>query len=162
MYGHVCGILAAHNKDCTIIDVGCGNLPNLYEIKRHLSKHNIRCKTIGIDVDICDIEVDRFVHRDVRDVKIPCTADIVISRHVFDMCNTKTKFSNVVRASADMLKKDGLMITETYSSDALKSRCGTFHSCLTQTMTKTEAINHAKTCYKTYYDKCQHGSIHYE
>ena len=33
MYGHVCGILAADNKDCTIIDVGCGNLPNLYEIK---------------------------------------------------------------------------------------------------------------------------------
>ena len=159
VYGHACTVLADRNRDCTIVDVGCKNRPHLHEIKRHLLRHNIRCKTIGIDDDPYDTEVDRFINKDVRDVRMPSTADVVVGRYVFHMCNTKTEFRDIIRASADILKKDGLMITDVYTYKMTKPRRKpVLQYMFTQSMTKKDALAHADMCYGKCYEKCPHGT----
>ena len=78
VYGDACDFLAERNRDCTIVDACCRNMPYLHEIKRHLlNRHNVRCRTIGIDVDIYDIEVDRFINKEISKVDMPGIADVV-------------------------------------------------------------------------------------
>ena len=76
--GEACRILTLKNKPCTVVDAGCGNMPKLYELKRHLKTHNIECHTIGIDIFPSDIEADEFINKDIFDVKMKNIADVVI------------------------------------------------------------------------------------
>ena len=159
VYGDACDLLAERNRDCTIVDVGCRNLPYLHEIKRHLlNSHHIRCRTIGIDGSLFDIEVDRFINKEISKVDMPGIADVVTSRHVFVMCYLEKKFRNVVRASADMLKDDGVMITDLECCETPKLRPGVIAiNWLPRVMTKQDALEHADMCFRRCYEKCPHG-----
>ena len=53
-----------------------------HEVQRHLRKHGIEARTIGIDTNECDAEVDEFIHADMRDVELPSVADAVICSYV--------------------------------------------------------------------------------
>ena len=159
VYGGACDLLAERNRDCTIVDVGCHNLPYLHEIKRHLlNRHHIRCRTIGIDVDIYDIEVDRFINKEIYKVDMPGIADVVTSRYVFVICYTEKQFRNTVRASANMLKDDGVMITDLEGCETPKPRLGErIINWLPRVMTKQDALEHADMCFGLCMEKCPHG-----
>ena len=159
VYGNACDLLAERNRDCTIVDVGCHNLPYLHEIKRHLlNRHHIRCRTIGIDVDIYDIEVDRFINKEISKVDMPDIADVVTSRYVFVICYTEKQFRNTVRASANMLKDDGVMITDLEGCETPKPILGvTDMNRFPRVMTKKDALEHADMCFRQCYEKCPHG-----
>ena len=159
VYGDACDLLAERNRDCTIVDVGCCNLPHLHEIKRHLlNSHHIRCRTIGIDEDIHDIEVDRFINKEISKVDMPRVADVVTSRHVFVMRYPERKFRNAVRASANMLKDDGVMITNLEGCETPKPRPGEIAiNCFPRVMTKQDALEHADMCFRLCMEKCPHG-----
>ena len=154
VYKDACALLAWKNTDCTIIDVGCGNFPHLHELKRHLLAHDIQCHTVGIDNQQCDIEVDEMIEKDVRDVKMPCTADVVTSSYFFTMLNDGTAFRDVVNACADMLKDDGVMITNRLKHWPLET---TLQELEVKIMNKNDAHKHAEQCYGVVFEKCRHG-----
>ena len=110
--GEVCVWLAERKRDCTIIDAGFGGGTGLHEAQRHPRRHGIEARTIGIDINECDAEVDKFIRADMRDVALPDTADIVICNHVlgFFQCDAPG-FKKAVENCADWLKPDGLFCT---------------------------------------------------
>ena len=109
-------------------------------------------------MDIYDIEVDRFINKEISKVDMPGIADVVTSRHVFVMCYLEKKFRNVVRVSANMLKDDGVMITDLESCETPKPRLGeTDINWFPRVMTKQDALEHADMCFRLCMKKCPHG-----
>ena len=159
VYGEACAALVGRGKDCVIVDAGCGSDNNLHEIQRHLRKHGIESRTIGIDIDDCDIEVDEFVRGDVRQVKIASAADVVTCRAFLDIFDNTESFSGAVRACAGFIKEDGLLIID-------MNECATWQMKImrrigvnsgTKIMSKPQALEHAKKCFRKCLQKCPHG-----
>ena len=80
-HGEACAWLAERKRDCTIIDAGFGGVAGPHETQRHLRRHGIEARTIGIDINECDAEADEFIHADMRDVELPGVADVVVCNH---------------------------------------------------------------------------------
>ena len=112
VYGKICVWLAERQRDCTIIDAGFGGGTGLHEAQRHLRKHGIEARTIGIDIAEYDAKVDEFIHADMRDVELPGMADVVVCHHVlgFFQCDAPL-FKKAVENCADWMRSDGLFCT---------------------------------------------------
>ena len=94
IYGEATVWLAERKRDCIIIHAGFGGHYGLHELQRHLHKHGIKARTIGIDTWAWDAEVDEFIQSDIRDVKLPGVADMMICRavtHFFNYDSTEFK-----------------------------------------------------------------------
>lgn len=158
VYNDACLLMAWKNADCTVIDVGCGTFPHLHELKRHLLAHDIWCNTIGIDIQECDIEADEVMEKDVRDVKIPCMADVVTCSHFLTVLRDKTVFRDAVMACADMLRDDGILIVNIQKRATLKTALKLVRQEMgVKIMTKKDALKHAEYCCGTVFEKCEHG-----
>ena len=159
IYGEACVWLAERKRDCTIIHAGFGGHYGLYELQRHLRKHDINAHTIGIDIQVWDAEVDEFIQSDIRDVKLPGVADMVICHavtHFFD--DDSTEFKKMIENCADWLKPDGVLFTDidrprTLRKRFLRQRPGE----QMRAMSKNEAMDHADKCHLLKADKCNHG-----
>ena len=78
-------------------------------------------------------------------------ADVVTSKHVFMICCTEKQFRNMVCSSANMLKDDGVMITDTVGCDPPKLIPGvTNANIFSRVMTKKYAIPERLTKQKIY------------
>lgn len=158
VYGDACILMAWKNVDCTVVDAGCGTFPYLHELKRHLFFHGIRCHTIGIDIQECDIEADEVVKKDVRDVKMTGVADVVTSGYFFTMLYDRTVFKDAVTACAGMLKDDGVLIVNILKRMTLKTALKLARpETGVKIMTKEDALKHAEYCCGTVFEKCKHG-----
>ena len=161
VYGYADMFLVDRNRSCTLIDVGCRESENPLKIKHHLLQHGIRCNTIGIDNDknVHNRFVDRFVHMDVLDVRMPHSADAVTCSYVLSMCYDSYEFGGIMRACADMLKKDGIMVLNIFrwiNRYKKEQRCvGTNY----RVMTKKDALDHADDCFNVAMKKCRHGIV---
>ena len=158
-YGEACVWLAERKHDCTIIDVGFGGGTGLHEVQRHLRRHGIEARTIGIDIQKCDAEIDEFIHADMRDVKLPGAADVVICHYVLGGFNANAAgFQRAVENCADWLKPDGLFFTnlrkDLTSTDYLNG--GSPYSLL-RAMSKVETKEHAAQCHRMMAERCPHG-----
>ena len=158
VYGEACRLLVERGRDCTIVDVGCGSMPNLYEMKRHLPKHGIKLHTIGIDVVPRDIEVDRFIQSDIMEVDLPGIADAVVCRGVFEIFRDEDSFRMAVLASAGMLKRDGMLFLDLEHCMTWRFRLARMVPWFdSKIMTKDEALDHAQSCFGVCLEKCPHG-----
>lgn len=175
-YNDALNLLIWKNKDCVLVDVGCSYNPHLHEIKRHLKKHNIECRTIGIDVLDEDIEVDIFLRKNIYEVNMDNVADVVVCNAIFTMAHNedglkrkrffsdKTIFKQCVDNCANMLKNNGVMVISLLHKDAVekpdrndKSPTGI------KIMNKSDLFKHANECCNKYFEGCKHGlSITYD
>ena len=159
MYGEVCMWLAERKRDCTIIDAGFGGGTGLHEVQRHLRKHGIEARTIAIDDVEFDAEVDEFIHADMRSVKLPGVADIVICTRVLSLFKYDVPgFKKAVENCADWLKPDGLFCTDpnTCQISMDHSNGG---SWFLRFMSKDETREHAAQCHPMARKRCPHGKI---
>ena len=159
MYGEACIWLAERKRDCTIIDAGFNGNYGLYQIQRHLRRHGIKARTIGIDIHKYDSEVDEFIHADIRDVNLPGVADVVLCRNVVGIFDDDaTGFKNVVGNFAAWLKPDGILYVDIEQSRTLRNKLGKYWpGTIMRAMTKSEAEEHSKECHLAKSDKCHHG-----
>ena len=156
VYGEVCVLLAERKLDCTIIDAGFGGGAELHEVQRHLRRHGIEASTIGIDVAEYDAEVDKFIHADMRDVKLPGMADVVICKHVLSFFKFNASgFKKAVENCADWLKPDGLFFTTLGTCQP--PAVGTINSGFLRAMSKDETGKHAAQCHDAVGELCPHG-----
>ena len=143
---------------CIIIDAGFAGNSGLHEMQRHLKLHGISVRTIGIDVHEFDAEVDEFVHADMRDVKLPGAADMVIFRgvvHHFD--GSAADFQRAVGNCADWLKPDRVLFTDIERWRTLAHRLWRYRpGIVMRAMSKNEAKEHADECHLES-DECPHG-----
>lgn len=157
-YGEACRLLSIKNKDCTVVDVGCGMSPTLHELQRHLREHGVKCHTVGIDITQPNKEVDEFIHSNILDVDLHDVADIVIGVSFFPQFKDRTSWKKAVRISANMLKTDGILIIDiesrvTWRMRLLRLRPDSDY----KKMTKEEALQHAEQCFNACLEKCPHG-----
>lgn len=151
--------LAERKRDCTIIDAGFGGGTDLHEVQRHLRKHGIEARTIGIDVVEFDAEIDEFIHADMRDVELPGVADVVICSYVLGCFRANmTGFQRAVKNCADWLKPDGLFFTDLAKprTPTESQNVGNPHS-LIRAMSKDETREHAAQCHRMMAEWYQHG-----
>ena len=116
-------------------------------------------RTIGIDIQKCDAEIDEFIHADMRDVKLLGAADVVICHYVLGGFNANAAgFQRAVENCADWLKPDGLFFTnlrkDLTSTDYLNG--GSPYSLL-RAMSKVETKEHAAQCHRMMAERCPHG-----
>ena len=148
VYGNACKALVERNRDCVIIDAGCGSDLKLFQIKRHLNRHGITAHTIGIDPWKYDIIVDEFHKDKIQNVKLPNIADAVVARAVLSM--NPQEFENIVNKIASFLKPTGLVFIGMPSKSNWNPG--------TKVLSKFDAIDHAKYCdSKTMLEECNHG-----
>ena len=166
-FGEACRILSIKNSDCTVADVGCLSMLQLRELQRHMSVHGIKCDIIGIDINPSGFDGDEFVQKNILDVSIHDVsmhdvADIVVCENFFGQFErSHESWSKAVRNSANILKNDGIMITQVTECVSWVSRMFT-RGGLSQKyikMTKNEALEHADRCFKMCSKKCGHGSV---
>ena len=174
-YHDALNLLVWKNKDCVLVDVGCSYNPNLHEIKRHLKKHNIECRTVGIDVLDEDIEVDIFLRKNIYEIKnMDNIADVVICRAIFTMAHSetgvnkkrffsdKTIFKQCVDNCANILKNNGVMIISLLYKD-IAEKPYSKHGPIDKSpigikiMNKSDLFKHANECCNKYFDGCKHG-----
>ena len=169
-YNDVLNLLVWKNKDCVLVDIGCGYNPNLHEIKRHLKKHDIECRTVGIDVLDEDIEVDLFLMKSIYEVNMDNIADVVICNAIFTMAHSetglkgkrffsdKTIFKQCVDNCANMLKNDGVMIISLMHKHAVeKSDNNDKYPLSIKIMNKSDVFKHASDCCNKFFEDCDHG-----
>ena len=157
VYGKICVWLAERQRDCTIIDAGFGGKTALHEVQRHLRKHGIEARTIGIDIAEYDAEVDEFIHADMCDVELPGVADVVVCNHVLSFFKSKPfRFKKAVENCADWMRSDGRFFTDL---DAYRPPTGTgaFSGCFLRAMSKDETGEHAAQCHHRIGELCPHG-----
>ena len=158
LYGEATIWLAERKRDCTVIDAGFGGNIELHELQRHLRKHGIKARTIGIDTWAWDAEVDEFIQSDIRDVKLPGVADMVICRavtHFFD--DDSTEFKKMIENCADWLKPDGVLFTDIDRPPLGEGFLKQYLDGQMRAMSKNEAMEHADKCHLLNTDKCLHG-----
>ena len=101
LYGEATIWLAERKRDCTVIDAGFGGNIKLHELQRHLRKHGIKARTIGIDTWAWNAEVNEFIQANIVDVKLPGIADLVVFNkmvHMFD--DDPAEFKKVIESCA--------------------------------------------------------------
>ena len=157
VYGEVCVWLAERQRDCTIIDAGFGGMAGPHEVQRHLRRHGIEARTIGIDVSEYDAEVDEFIHADMRYVELPGVADVVICKHVLGFFEFNTPgFKKAVENCANWLKPDGLFCTTLATCDVSTDDVNA-RSWFLRFMSKDETREHAAQCHNMAGEQCPHG-----
>ena len=159
VYGEPCVWLAERGSDCTVIDVGCGSMPKLHELQRHLRKHGVKVYTIGIDIQDCDAEVDEFIHANMLDVRLPGMADVVIYNLSLGYFRVNPAgFKTAVNNCADWLKPDGLFFTDLGKrwtpSESLNINPTYF---VYRAMSRDETREHALQCHGAKSEQCPHG-----
>ena len=171
-YHDVLNLLTWKNKDCVLVDVGCGYSPYLHEVKRHLKKHGVECRTIGIDIFEKDIEVDTFLRKNIYEIKdMNDVADVVVSLGVFTTAHSETglkrkrffsdkkTFKQCIDNCANMLKNDGVMVVGLLRNSPVYQ----FHRdneeplVAIKIMNKTDLFKHADECCNKYLVDCKHG-----
>ena len=122
--------------------------------------HGIKCDIIGIDINPSGFDGDEFVQKDILDVDMNDVADIVVCENFFGQFErSHESWSKAVRNSANILKNDGVMITQVNECVSWASKIFT-RGGLSQRyvkMTKDEALEHADRCFKMCSEKCGHG-----
>ena len=157
VYGKICVWLAERQRDCTIIDAGFGGGAELHEVQRHLRKHGIEARTIGIDIAEYDAEVDEFIHADMCDVELPSVADVVVCSHVLSFFKSKPfRFKKAVENCADWLKPGGLLFT--ILGTRQPPAVGAINCGFLRAMSKDETGKHAAQCHDAVGELCPHGS----
>ena len=139
-YSLACVMLSEKQGDVTIIDVGCGDAPYLFEIRRHLQKHGVNAYTIGIDKCKMDVLVDEFIHSDVLNVNFDGRADVVFACGIMGYMKTADEFQTFMHAVARMMKPNGkLFIHSSFNARDDPSISLTD----VRVMTKYETVKHA-------------------
>ena len=158
LYGDACSVLIKRGRDCTVVDVGCGLRTELHEMQRHMHKHGIRARTIGIDMADCDVDVDEFIQKDVRGVELRGIADTVLCGGLLEIFKDQASFQGVVEACAGLLKEDGAFVVEIISRGTWMDKIRQITpSSGVRVMTKDETLAHAITCVCTSVEDCKHG-----
>lgn len=151
-------MLAEKQGDVTIIDVGCGFKPHLFEIRRHLQKHGVNAYTIGIDNREMDVLVDEFIHDDMLNVRLDDRGDAVLACGILGYMQTADEFQTFLHAIARLMKPDGKFFTY---SDPVSLTDPSIREIDTRVMNKDEVMKHAGcfTGYPSGRYKCTHGKI---
>ena len=151
-------MLAEKQNDVTIIDVGCGSEPFLFEMRRHLQKHGVNAYTIGIDNRYMDVLADEFIHDDMLNVNLDGRGDAVLACGILGYMQTANEFQTFLHAIVRMMKPDGMFFTHAGYPSATDP---SVQEIDIRIMTKNEVMSHAKcfTGYPSGRDKCTHGQI---
>ena len=158
-YLNACKMLAEKDGKRVIIEVGCANGTELGYMRRHLHWHGVDATAIGIDVFMSDPAVDIFIESDVLDVSIGKVADVVIlaNMHTVFGNGDYESFRDAFIKSASFLKSDGMMIAS--HIEFIRGYKIARFKYVTRLMSKTEACEHALSCYDDNVKKCIHGVI---
>ncbi len=162
-HGVVCRLLVSkEHESVTVIGVGCNDGPHLHELKRHMVKHGIRVHIIEIDEQQTDVEVDEFIHSDVRNVvKHQNEADVVFCYRMLEYYSECTEdLLNLFRACINFLKEDGTLVVGGAKS-LIGKRYQHTEQFILRIMTKADALDHTKTCVfpgNNLWD-CSHGTM---